>query len=77
MAGAGSTTLTVMISTAGNLLRVPLAYVFAFGLGLGLRGVWYAIVVSAFLKGAGVAALYASGKWEKAMLRGRELLDAA
>jgi Na+-driven multidrug efflux pump len=46
-------------------------------LGWGLQGVWYAIVASAVLKGLGVAALYVSGRWEQAMHRGRELLDAA
>jgi len=77
MAGAGSTARTVLITIPGNALRIPLAWLFAAGLGLGIAGVWYAILASAFLKGAGVTALYASRRWEKAMLAGRELLDAA
>ncbi len=77
MAGAGSTARTVLISIPGNALRIPLAWLFAVAFGWGLVGIWYAILASAFLKGAGVTALYLSGRWEKSMLRGRELLDAA
>jgi putative MATE family efflux protein len=76
MAGAGSTMRTAAISIPGNILRVPLAWFLAVGLGWGLGGVWYAIVASAVLKGAGVTLLFFSRKWEKAMHRGRELLDA-
>jgi putative MATE family efflux protein len=77
MAGAGSTARTVAISIPGNALRIPLAWCFAVWLGWGLTGVWIAILVSAALKGAGVTALYWSGRWEKAMHKGRELLHAA
>ncbi len=77
MAGAGSTARTVAISIPGNALRIPLAWLFALGLGWGLQGVWIAILVSAALKAAGVTALYVSGRWERAMHKGRELLHAA
>jgi putative MATE family efflux protein len=77
MAGAGSTARTVMIQVPGNALRIPLAWLFAVALGWGLDGVWWAIIVSAALKGAGVAALYLSSSWEGAMHRGRELLREA
>ena len=77
MAGAGSTLRTVLISIPGNVLRVPLAWYLASGRGLGLRGVWYAILVSAALKGAGVSALYLSGRWEAAALHGRRMAEAA
>jgi putative MATE family efflux protein len=77
MAGAGSTARTVAISIPGNALRIPLAWLFAVGLGWGLPGVWTAILASAALKGAGITMLYCSGRWEKAMHRGRELLNAA
>ena len=55
-------------------LSEPLAWVLAVSLGWGLEGVWWAIVASACLKGVGVTALYLSGRWERAMHRGRELL---
>jgi len=77
MAGAGSTARTVVISIPGNALRIPLAWFLAVGLGWGLQGVWIAILASATLKGAGITALYFSGRWEQAMHKGRELLHAA
>jgi putative MATE family efflux protein len=77
MAGAGSTARTMGISVTGNALRIPLAWLFAVTLGWGLVGVWYAIVASAALKGLAMVALFVSGRWEHAMHRGRELLDAA
>lgn len=76
MAGAGSSLRAAAISIPGNLLRVPLAWFLAIVLGWGLAGVWYAILASATLKGIAVTILFFSGKWEKAMHRGRELLDA-
>ncbi|HEX5009067.1 MAG TPA: MATE family efflux transporter [Planctomycetota bacterium] len=77
MAGAGSTLRTVLISIPGNALRVPLARWFAVEMHGGLRGVWYAILVSALLKAAGVTALYLSGRWEAAALNGRRMVEAA
>lgn len=77
MAGAGSTARTVMIQIPGNALRIPLAWLFAISLGWGLDGVWAAIIVSATLKGLGVTALYWSHAWERAMHRGRAVLQEA
>jgi putative MATE family efflux protein len=77
MAGAGSTARTVAIQIPGNALRVPLAWLLAVSLGWGLQGVWFAIVISAALKGVGVTWLYFSGRWERAMHHGRALLVEA
>ena len=74
MAGAGSSTLAAVVSIPGNLLRVPLALWFSLHMDLGLRGVWYAIIVSSVLKGIGMTALFLSGAWERGMHRGREAL---
>ena len=76
MAGAGSALRTVLISIPGNLLRVPLAWYLAVGLDLGLEGVWYAVVVSAILKGLGVMALFCSRYWEKTALAARDVVAA-
>lgn len=73
MAGAGSTLRTLLISMPGNALRIPLAWWLGLSLGLGLRGVWYAILASALCKGAGVTALYLSGRWEAAARHGRRM----
>jgi MATE family multidrug resistance protein len=77
MAGAGSTLRTLLISMPGNALRIPLAWWLGIGLGLGLHGVWIAILASAVCKGAGVTALYLSGRWEAAALHGRRMAQAA
>ena len=77
MAGAGSATLAACVSIPGNVLRVPLAWVFAIELDWGLEGVWWAIVASALLKGVGMWLLYLSGRWERAMLAGRGMLESA
>ena len=76
MAGAGSATLAACVSIPGNVLRVPLAWLFAIELDWGLPGVWWAIVASALLKGAGMWLLYLSGRWERGMLAGRGMLES-
>jgi Na+-driven multidrug efflux pump len=77
MAGAGSTLRTVLLSLPGNALRIPLAWYLAVSRNLGLAGVWYAILISAMLKGAAITALYWSGRWEAAALHGRRMAEAA
>jgi len=77
MAGAGSTMRTVLISLPGNALRIPLAWYLAVNRNLGLAGVWYAILISAMLKGMAITALYWSGRWEAAALHGRRMAEAA
>jgi multidrug resistance protein, MATE family len=48
--GAGHTRSIPWISAAGNLLRVPLAWLLALELGLGGPGVWWAINATTWLK---------------------------
>ncbi|MFT5587589.1 MAG: MATE family multidrug resistance protein [Cognaticolwellia sp.] len=61
--GAGDTKTVTWLSVPFNLLRIPLAYTFAFPLGMGAAGVWWAINVSSWLKtGAKMVALF-RGKW--------------
>ncbi|MGQ0552500.1 MAG: MATE family efflux transporter [Planctomycetota bacterium] len=74
MAAAGSSLRTALISIPGNLLRIPLAWFLAVSMGLGLVGVWWAIVISSILKGTAVTLLYVSRHWESAMHRGRQSL---
>ncbi|MFT7462863.1 MAG: Na+-driven multidrug efflux pump [Pseudohongiellaceae bacterium] len=76
MAGAGSAMLAACVSIPGNVLRVPLAWLFAVELDWGLEGVWWAIVASALFKGLGMTLLYLSGRWERGMLAGRGMLDS-
>jgi putative MATE family efflux protein len=77
MAGAGSAVLAACISIPGNILRVPLAWLFAIEFDWGLPGVWWAIVASAVLKGVGMTLLYLSGRWERGMYAGRGMLGSA
>lgn len=72
MAGAGSSFQTALISIPGNVMRVPLVWGVT-ALGFGLAGIWWAIVATAVIKGVGMTAIFASGRWEKAMLAGREV----
>ena len=46
-----------------NLLRIPLAYAFAFPLGMGAAGVWWAINVSSWLKTSAKLVALFRGKW--------------
>jgi len=48
--GAGHTRPILWISTFGNLLRIPLAWVLAISLGWAGHGVWWAINVTTWLK---------------------------
>jgi len=48
--GSGHTRPILWISPLGNLLRVPIAWLFALVLGYGAVGVWWAINVTTYLK---------------------------
>lgn len=76
MASSGSSFLTASISITGNLLRLPLAWGLAAA-GWGLHGIWWAIVITAVLKGLAMVTLFLSGRWESALHAGRAALDHA
>ncbi len=48
--GSGVTRSILWISPLGNLLRVPLGWLFAISLGFGAWGLWWAINLTTFLK---------------------------
>lgn len=49
--GTGRSVIPSSISILGNLLRIPLAFLF-LSQGWGLMGIWWSISITAFLKGA-------------------------
>jgi putative MATE family efflux protein len=61
--GAGRTLPIMITSVVMNLLRVPLAHVFAILWGFGLPGIWWAINASSLGKCLGAGWLYRDGKW--------------
>jgi putative MATE family efflux protein len=57
-AGSGNTVPPFWIVSLGTLLRVPLAALLAFPLGLGVAGIWWAITLSTIGKGMASAWWY-------------------
>jgi putative MATE family efflux protein len=49
--GIGRTVPPSFVSITSNILRLPLAYVLAYKTPLGLRGVWWGIVIGAIFRG--------------------------
>jgi MATE family multidrug resistance protein len=64
LAGAGDTKTILIVSLPLNILRIPLSYYFAFGLGWQAAGIWWAINISTYLK-TGVKGYYVwKGDWK-------------
>jgi Na+-driven multidrug efflux pump len=45
------------------LVRIPLSYVLAFVVGLGLVGIWITMIVDWLARAVAFYALYRRGKW--------------
>lgn len=64
--GAGATRSTAI---AGNistyLVRLPLAYLFAIPLGLGLQGIWFGLCLELVFRGSLFAGLFLKGNWAR------------
>jgi MATE family multidrug resistance protein len=63
LSGAGVPRLQFMVNVPGNLLRIPLAWWLVEGVGLGINGIWLAILVSATLKGLAMVAVFQLSDW--------------
>ena len=62
-AGTGRTVAPFWIVSLGTVVRLPLAWLLAWPLGLGVQGIWVAIALSTI--GKGVASAWAWSRWER------------
>jgi putative MATE family efflux protein len=63
--GAGDTLPPMIVSLPGSVLRIPIAYLLAITLGLGVNGVWWAISLTSIAKGTVLVFWFRQGKWKK------------
>jgi len=63
LAGAGDTRTVFWLSTPFNLLRIPLAWFFAFPLGWGAAGIWWAINITTLMKALCKGWAVHRGRW--------------
>ncbi|HZP95218.1 MAG TPA: MATE family efflux transporter [Candidatus Limnocylindria bacterium] len=64
--GAGDTRYPLAVSLVNwFLVRLPLAYVLAFPLGLGLTGIWMGVAVDYFFRATLLAWRFRSGAWAR------------
>ena len=62
----GDTRYPLMVSLVNwFVVRLPLAYVFAFVFGLGLTGIWLGVTIDYFVRAALLAARFRSGAWAR------------
>jgi putative MATE family efflux protein len=63
-AGAGNTVPPMLVSIAGSLARIPLAYLLAVRWGIGISGVWWAITATSIVKGIVLTYWFSRGRWK-------------
>ena len=63
--GAGDTLPPMVIAIPGAVLRIPLAWFLAIGLGWGIEGIWWTITLSTLLKGISLYIWFSFGHWKK------------
>lgn len=62
--GAGDTVPPMVVSTPLSIARIPAAYWFSYGLGLGVSGVWWSISLTSILKGILISLWFLRGRWK-------------
>lgn len=63
--GAGATRPVFWLSAPLNALRVPIAWLLAFPLGMGASGVWWAINLTSLLKAVAKGWMAWRGRWDR------------
>lgn len=63
--GAGDTVPPTAVALPLTVLRIPLAWALVEWTSLGLNGVWIAIVLSTFVKGICLRAMFRRGHWKR------------
>ena len=66
--GAGDTVPPMVVSTPLSLARIPAAYWFAYGMGMGVNGVWWSISLTSILKGVLIALWFLRGRWKSKII---------
>ena len=61
--GAGYTLPVMLVTVPITALRIPLAWLLAIKLEMGTEGIWWAIAITTFLKGALNILLFQRGLW--------------
>ena len=56
--GLGKTLPTTLVTMPLTLGRIPLAWLLATKMNMGVEGIWWAISISTMLKGLGLSILY-------------------
>lgn len=69
--GLGDVKIAVPVSIISMwLIRIPAAMIIVNGLGLGLKGAWYAMIIDLILRGIYILYRVYSGKWKKLYHKG-------
>lgn len=68
LGGAGSTHAVFYWSAPLNILRVPMAWLYAVHYGYGPEAAWWVINATTWLKASGKWATVLSGRWRKPLL---------
>lgn len=64
--GAGETKAPLYYTILAQwLIRLPLAYILAFPLGLGAKGAWWSLAISSVIQGLLTANKFRRGEWKK------------
>jgi len=62
--GAGDTLPPMVVGIPGAVVRIPLAWLLAIGMGLGPDGIWWTITATSVVKGVALLIWFSLGRWQ-------------